>query len=168
MSFPSAEACKGRSRRQSAQQPLLLAAVSHCLSCVSWQPSAVTPSRSWDSPTRCSLGTGSCLPATPPTKSHSSSREDGWSGTRCLKRHQRNNGRWRTGLWRDCIASCCCRVTDSTIMNSLAEENTQNAVFTNQTIFLDIAESVNQLSAALWVLNIFLLFRKSSTNMQSI
>lgn len=34
-------------------------------------------------------------------------------------------------------------------MNSLAEENTQNAVFTNQTIFLDIAESVNQLSAAL-------------------
>lgn len=25
---------------------------------------------------------------------------------------------------------------DSTIMNSLAEENTQNAVFTNQTIFL--------------------------------
>ena len=85
----------------------------------------------------------------------------------CLKRHQRNNRRWRTGLWRDCIASCRCLVMDSTIMNSLAEENMRNAIFTNQTIFLDIAESVNQLSAALWVLNIFLLFRKSSTNMQS-
>lgn len=34
-------------------------------------------------------------------------------------------------------------------MNSLAEENMRNAIFTNQTIFLDIAESVNQLSAAL-------------------